>query len=206
MKAVLLSAVFLIVLGTGEPGAAADDPPAASSPAMPAPVRFESARGPLLLGLVTQAAILAEFADWPLELESWQPEPVALASLTAVSSPADVVCILGTWCEDSRREVPRFWRLLELADNANLRLVMIAVGRADDAAAGRALAGLGFSADFRQEQGIEKVPTFIFSRDGREIGRIVETPAVSLEADAVEILRQAGLIPSPSQEPGAGWH
>jgi len=37
---------------------------------------------------------------------------------------------------------------------------------------------------------ITLVPTFIIYRDGMEIGRIIETPKVSLEADLLEILNK----------------
>ncbi len=205
MSATRLRAILLLALACPTLGAGAGDPPAATSPAKPGSVLFASDRGPVLLGWVDAAGILAAFPDWPQDLEGWQPEPAAVATLTAVASPVDIVCVLGTWCGDSQREVPRFWRLLEAAANPNLRLVMVAVGRADDAGANRALAELGFSADFRGLQRIEKVPTFIFARDGQEIGRIIEIPAVSLEADMVSILSAAGLVPDPAQDPGAGW-
>ncbi len=134
-----------------------------------------------------------------------------MAALQAVATPTDILCVLGTWCEDSQREVPRFWRLLEAAGNPHLRLSMVAVGRAGDAVANQALADLGLGEDYRAEHGIEKVPTFVFSHDGREIGRIVETPVVSLEADAAAILRGAGLLPDERRPPddgqdaGGGW-
>ena len=37
---------------------------------------------------------------------------------------------------------------------------------------------------------IEFVPTFIFYKDGKEIGRIVETPAESLEKDLLKIVQK----------------
>jgi hypothetical protein len=161
-------------------------------------VRQESARGPLLLGPVTAADILAAFPAWPEELDGWQPDTTTVAVLQAVAEPTDVQVVLGTWCGDSRREVPRFWRLLEVVANPVLRLEMVAVGRADDEAANQVLAELGLGADFRAELGIDKVPTFIFRRQGGEIGRIVETPVVSLEGDTAAIL--AGEVVAPRQE------
>jgi len=35
---------------------------------------------------------------------------------------------------------------------------------------------------------VERVPTFIFFRDGREIGRIVENPKTGMVEDFMEIL------------------
>lgn len=40
-----------------------------------------------------------------------------------------------------------------------------------------------------QDQHIERVPTFIVYADGRELGRIVETPEGSLEEHLVKILK-----------------
>jgi hypothetical protein len=37
---------------------------------------------------------------------------------------------------------------------------------------------------------IERVPTFIIYKEGKEIGRIIETPVQSLEADLQKILLQ----------------
>jgi hypothetical protein len=42
--------------------------------------------------------------------------------------------------------------------------------------------------DEAEELDIEFVPTIIFYKDGSEIGRIVETPAESLEKDLLKIL------------------
>ena len=41
---------------------------------------------------------------------------------------------------------------------------------------------------FEEGFGIINVPTFIFYRGGQELGRIVEYPIESLEADMVKIL------------------
>jgi hypothetical protein len=39
------------------------------------------------------------------------------------------------------------------------------------------------------DSGIEYVPTFIFSKNGKEINRIVEFPIFSLEKDMLDILQ-----------------
>jgi hypothetical protein len=189
MPASRLRLVLLAVLAVSVPAAEADDSPPAAPVEAPRHVSYDSDRGPLLLGPVAAADILAVYPDWPEELAGWQPDSVAVAELAAVTTPTDILCVMGTWCGDSQREVPRFWRLLADAGNPNLRLNMVAVGRAGDDAADRVLADLGLGGGYRAEHGIEKVPTFIFSQGGRELGRIVETPVVSLGADAAGILR-----------------
>lgn len=198
LRALLLASLTAVAL----PAGAGDEAPVAD--AAPAHLRHESDRGPLLLGTVDADAILAAFPDWPEDLGDWQPDTTAVAGLRQVASSTDILCVLGTWCGDSQREVPRFWRLLETTANPNLRFTMVAVGRAADTAADQALAGLGLGADYRADHSIEKVPTFIFSQEGREIGRIIETPAISLEADALAILEGAGLLPVATPPPDQG--
>jgi hypothetical protein len=194
MAATRLHALLLASLTAfAFPAGAADETPAADT--APTYLCHESDRGPLLLGTVDAGAILAAFPDWPEDLEDWLPDAAAITALRQVASSTDILCVLGTWCGDSQREVPRFWRLLEITANPNLRFTMVAVGRSTDAAAEQALAGLGLGASYRADHRTEKIPTFIFSSEGREIGRIVETPQVSLEADALTILESAGLKP-----------
>jgi len=40
-----------------------------------------------------------------------------------------------------------------------------------------------------EKQKIEKIPTFIFIMNGKEIGRIIESPNESLEKDMLKIIR-----------------
>jgi len=158
---------------------------------------FESEQGPLWLGEVTRQDILNRFPEWQQEYDAYQPDPEQIAELRTVAVPVTVLCVLGTWCSDSRREVPRFWKLLDLARNTHLSLQMLAVARRADAQAEHELlAGLGFADDLRDDHGVELVPTFIFLTESGELGRIVESPEYSLEHDAAAIL--CGLVPSPA--------
>lgn len=88
---------------------------------------------------------------------------------------------LGTWCGDSRREVPRFLKILDLLPLAEQKISMIALGSGDSLvkqSPGHEEAG----------KGIFRVPVFIVYRDGKEIGRINEFPVNSLEKDLLQIL------------------
>lgn len=92
----------------------------------------------------------------------------------------EVIVVLGTWCGDSRREVPRFLRIADLAGIPRDSVLLIGVDRAKQAG------------DVRVDlYAIERVPTFIFMKGGREIGRIVETPATTLEGDMLTIFAGA---------------
>ncbi|MBU8870030.1 MAG: hypothetical protein KOO60_04035 [Gemmatimonadales bacterium] len=150
---------------------------------------YESERGRQLLGEVIPADFDHFLPGWSIEQGDYQPVAEDLAVLAAVSEPLEIICVLGTWCSDSEREVPRFWKTLQESDNPNLVLTHFAVGRASDETARSLMVEIGFDESLRDVYNVELVPTFIFFRGDRELGRIVETPVGTLEQDAAEILK-----------------
>jgi thiol-disulfide isomerase/thioredoxin len=88
---------------------------------------------------------------------------------------------MGTWCEDSQREVPRFFKIIDALE-ANDQVKTI-VGLNEDKVSHDGSAELA---------GVTNVPTFVFSKDGEEINRIVEFPIISLEQDILSILQERG--------------
>lgn len=92
-----------------------------------------------------------------------------------------IKAFLGTWCGDSKREVPRFYKVLENAKFPEKQLQVIAVDRTEDAykqSPSHEEAGLN----------IHRVPTFIFYKNGNEVNRIVESPQETLERDILKIV------------------
>jgi thioredoxin 1 len=89
----------------------------------------------------------------------------------------EIYMLFGTWCHDSKREVPRLLSLLNKLDVPENQINLI---------------GLNFMKNDSQDRGkkfqIKKTPTFVFLRNQKEIGRIVEMPEISLEADLLKIL------------------
>ncbi len=85
--------------------------------------------------------------------------------------------VLATWCGDSKEQVPRFFKIKSLLTSSFSSLKIICVDREKKAG------NLDIS-DLK----IEKVPTFIFSEKGIELGRIVETPMKTIENDIIRIL------------------
>jgi len=85
--------------------------------------------------------------------------------------------VMGSWCPDSRREVPRFMRILDKWQFPISKVTFIGVDNAKLSPVGE-YTGLG----------IERVPTFIVYKNNIEAGRIIENPKTSLEQDMVNIL------------------
>ncbi len=102
------------------------------------------------------------------------------ASAKAIGEKLDNISILifmGTWCGDSKEQVPRFFKILNMLnyDAKSIKYYCNKRGKyADD--------------PYANQFNIVKIPTFIIIKDGIEIGRIVETPKVSLEKDLLEIV------------------
>jgi tetratricopeptide (TPR) repeat protein len=92
-----------------------------------------------------------------------------------------VSIFFGTWCGDSRRELPRFIKLWDALGLPHEALNLVAVSSADS---------LYKQSPGHEERGkhIYRVPTFILSVNGRELSRLVEYPAVSLERDLLNML------------------
>lgn len=88
-----------------------------------------------------------------------------------------IKAFMGTWCGDSKRETPRFYKVLKAAKFNLENLEMIAVNR-----------GKKTPDNLQKGLNIFRVPTFIFYKKGKEIGRYVEYPRVSLEKDMLAIL------------------
>jgi thiol-disulfide isomerase/thioredoxin len=88
-----------------------------------------------------------------------------------------IKAFMGTWCGDSRRETPKLYKLLALAEFDLKNLEMISVNR-----------GKRTPDNLQKGYEIIRVPTFIFYKKGEEIGRFVEFSRETLDKDILKIL------------------
>ena len=84
---------------------------------------------------------------------------------------------MGTWCADSKREIPKLYKILELSDYEMDKLEIIGVTR-----------NKTLPDDSQKAFDVQYVPTIIFLRDGEEVGRFVEYPQESFEEDIAKIV------------------
>ena len=100
-----------------------------------------------------------------------------------------ILAFMGTWCGDSKREVPHFYKILDAIDYPMDNLTMIAVDNTRDNYK---------KSPTGEEKGhdIIKVPTFILLKDGKEVNRIVESPKVTLEKDLKAIVMNSSYVPN----------
>ncbi|MCX8056902.1 MAG: thioredoxin family protein [Ignavibacteria bacterium] len=138
----------------------------------------EKSNKPMLIGYCTRENFTKDtsFSWWFFaEYNLYEPEDsiMKLINLDSIK----IVIVLGTWCSDSRREVPHFYKILDLLKYDQKNLTVYCVDRKKQAE--------GY--DINQFI-IERVPTFIFYKNDSELGRIIEVPTETLERDILKII------------------
>ncbi len=111
------------------------------------------------------------------QYETYSPKAKTIEKLKNKINNYEIKIVFATWCSDSKIQVPRFYKILDLTDFNKSQLETIGVDRNKNALVVN-IASLN----------IELVPTFIIYKYGEEIGRIVESPEKSLEADLLKII------------------
>jgi hypothetical protein len=130
-----------------------------------------------MLGPLSPEAILEQHPDWRAVVKAYQPKPDCIDKLRAGLREVKIEIYLGTWCPDSKAHVSEYFKVMELVDSPLFQTAYIGVPR-----------DKGKRAPYYQGKDILKLPTFLVFVDGREIGRIVETPEKTVEEDLVRIL------------------
>lgn len=119
--------------------------------------------------------------SYATEFANYLPDTLLISQisnfLSAENGEIKITLVLGTWCGDSKEQVPRFYKINSLLTSKFNEIEIISVDRLKKAGS-LDISGLK----------IEKVPTFIFYRNGIEIGRIVETPLKTIEDDIMRII------------------
>lgn len=141
----------------------------------------EKSEKPMLIGFTNRNAFTDTTFSWwfSTEYNDYDVEEGITSQLSPMLEDISIKIVMGTWCSDSRREVPHFYKILDLSNFQEKNLTVINVDR-------KKLAEEIDLSDLK----IELVPTFIVYRDKTEIGRIIETPEETLEKDLLNILNK----------------
>lgn len=118
------------------------------------------------------------YATWfDTTYSNYQPQEDFVDRLKNMKDNVELLVVYGTWCGDSKREMPRFFKIMDQIEFLAERILLIAVDRKMEIPEG-----------IKKEYGITNVPTFIIKYKGLEIGRIIESPKTTLEQDLVDWL------------------
>ena len=118
-------------------------------------------------------------SEWYLKgYDSYQPNSESVNKLIAISKDdITIKIVMGTWCPDSRREVPRYMKILSQWRFPASGVSFIGVDNQKLSPVGE-----------YESLDIQRVPTFIVYKNKVEAGRIIENAVTSLEQDMVNIL------------------
>jgi thioredoxin 1 len=130
------------------------------------------------LGWVQRSVLdTSPYAPFKTGYETYAVDTNLVGLIRRVNEGVRTVIFFGAWCSDSQREVPRFLKIADYAGMSGEQIRLFALDRSKKSADG-----------LTERYRIELVPTFIFLRNGEEIGRIVERPKTTIEGDLLTIL------------------
>lgn len=118
-----------------------------------------------------------QFTWFKQHYEEVQYDSATVAQLIPLAEDAHFVIVMGTWCGDSKREVPHQLKLLDAIGVPAQAVRFFGVDRSKKSQDGTT-----------EKYTIMRVPTLIVFRGEQELGRIVENPRVSQQADLLRLL------------------
>ena len=129
------------------------------------------------LGDISQAELLERHEVFKRNYDAYE----VTAGIDGLPTGLKVKILFGTWCHDSEREVPRMLKLLAASGvkEDNISLISLDIRKEEPEGRAKAL-------------DVRFTPTFIFFSDDVELGRIIERPVESLQADIAEMVGLSG--------------
>lgn len=146
----------------------------------------------VLYGVITKDSLQKEpYAKWFVNnYKGYAPDSNIINNFQKQNLKGITIkAFFGSWCGDSKRELPRFLKLLSAISFPEKNVQLIGLGSSDSL----------YKQSPTQEEaglGIYRVPTFIFYKNGIEINRINEFPVSSLEKDMFSIVSYESYLPN----------
>lgn len=145
----------------------------------------------ILYGAVQQSVLQKQpYNKWFDSIYSaYDPSSITISKISKQQlKDIRIEVFFGTWCGDSRREVPKFLKIMDQLGVPASKISLIATGSDS----------LYKQSPQHEEagKGIFRVPVFIIYRNGAEINRINEFPVSSLENDLAAILADQSYSPN----------
>ncbi|MBC7828595.1 MAG: thioredoxin family protein [Chitinophagaceae bacterium] len=137
----------------------------------------------ILLGKSTKERLQQEpFSSWfNKNYQDYEIDSATAEKLKTKLKNKRFVIFMGTWCGDSRQEVPKIYRLLEYCavPTSNIQLVNLDIHDS-----------VYKQSPTHEEKGLDihRVPDLLIYENKTEIGRIVEKPVNSWERDLLAIV------------------
>lgn len=138
---------------------------------------------PYLLGKIDKTGLESEgYSKWfTPNFNNYSPDAELVSAIKPLLKDYKITVFMGTWCGDSKREVPRLYKILEATDFPTKKLTTVALSKEKETYK---------ESPQHEEEGLNivRVPTIIFFKDDKEVNRIIESPKESLEKDILNII------------------
>lgn len=107
---------------------------------------------------------------------NYTPDMLVTDELKKVLPSCELIIFMGTWCEDTQNLLPKLYKTMMLSRSFT-NYKMYALDRAKKS-----------KNNEQSEFKVTLVPTIIIMKKGVELGRIVEAPKTTIEADLLKIV------------------
>ena len=144
-----------------------------------------------LLGKIDKSDLEGDnYVSWfSKNYESYHPNQSLIKEIASELKTYSITLFMGTWCGDSKQEVPKLYKVLDACNFPMEQLTAVAVSRQPNM----------YKQSPQHEEAdlnIHRVPTIIFYKDNKEVNRIVEHPIVSFEEDILNIITKNDYKPN----------
>ncbi|MBC7426001.1 MAG: hypothetical protein H7321_05650 [Bacteroidia bacterium] len=142
-------------------------------------ISFDSKGNRIIKGKLTEDSLKnMEYYSWYLRGKTdYNPAKRPMKKITAVKDSLSFVVIMGTWCSDTKEQLPKLLKIIDKAGIPQSAVQLFGVDREKDSN-GTVPAGITYTL----------IPTVLVYFNGRLIGTIVEAPKRSIESDLAKML------------------
>lgn len=126
---------------------------------------------PVHVGKISAAQLLSDYPAFAEEYNTYEPSPEDLTQIQSLAGK-EVVALFGTWCHDSKREVPRLLKLLELSQVDLKEFTLYGVSR-----------DKGDPDGYAEMYDLKFTPTIVVMDQAKEVARMIESPKESIAGD-----------------------
>lgn len=144
-------------------------------------VAIETHGQKIVTGRISPAMLASDssFEWYGRNYAAFVPDSASIVFLSTEAKNIHFIVFGGTWCGDTKRELPKFIKTAMLARIPESNIELYGVDRSKQSADG-----------LTEKYHVTNVPTFIAISEGKEIGRIVEHPDKGIEFDLVQMLQK----------------
>jgi tetratricopeptide (TPR) repeat protein len=150
----------------------------------------DSRGNPMLLGQCKRESLAQKpFSDWFLKnYRDYAVDTAIAGAFGNALKGKHFIIFMGTWCGDSKREVPRMFKLFDYCGVKSSQVDLVMLDNRDS---------VYKQSPDHDEVGfnIHRVPDLIVYDKNVELGRIVESPVVSIEKDLAAIINYEQYTP-----------